>query len=275
VTSIELAPARLPAFACTACGRCCHGLRLPLSVAEARDWAANGGTVELRCEAAPDLGPPGDAAALHRWAIGFPAHSGGLAIRVALTPVAAFDGACPRLLPDRRCGAYERRPNACRIYPAEVRPDRAVDPADKLCPPEAWNAAPGPANDAATAAGTAIRALTIAQRDDRATKARLAHRLGLTDVALANEGSVVVVLAADRLLAAIAAVAGEDDEVPATDWRFVTASATTAALVADAGGTVARAGALAGARYEPFVAAHDIDTAAPPAVRSRGWQGVT
>lgn len=269
VTSIELAsapppaspytaspvrpPASVPAFACTACGRCCHGLRLPLSVAEALDWAANGGTVELWCDAAPDLGPPQDAAARHRWAGGFAAHSGSMAIRVSLTPVAAFDGACPRLLPDRRCGAYDRRPDACRIYPAEVRPDRVIDPADKLCPPEAWGiAAASDAPDAATAAAPAIRALVAARHDDRSIKARLAQRLGLADVALANEGSVVVVPEGQRLIAAIRAALPPND-APATDWRFVTAAATTAALIADAGGTVGGVEPSAGARYETFV----------------------
>ena len=246
-------------FACTACGRCCQGLRLPLSIREARDWSAAGGVVELFCEAAPDLGPPDDPAALHRWASGFAGVSGTLPIRVRLMLVAAFDGPCPRLLPDMRCGAYAERPSACRIYPAEMRPDRIVDPAAKLCPPEAWSPDAPPLIDAAgrivdEEVGGAIAALTDAQQTDAAAKAALAQALGLHAVALANEGSVVVLPDGVRLRAAIDAVVGAPAAAPA-GWRFVTDSADTAALIVDAGGESGPAAGLTEATYRAYVSA--------------------
>ncbi len=250
-------------FGCTACGLCCHGLRLPLSIREARDWSAAGGVVELFCEAIPDLGPPDDAAALHRWAIGFTAHSGTLPIRVRLMLVAAFDGPCPRLLPDMRCGAYAERPSACRIYPAEMRPDHNIDPATKLCPPEAWGPDAPPLIDATgrivdEEVGGALTALTHAQRADAGAKAALAHALGLRDVALANEGSVVVAPDGVRLRAAIDAAVDAAVEAPAAalaGWRFATDSADTAALIVDAGGESGPTADLTDATYRAYVAA--------------------
>jgi hypothetical protein len=32
-----------PTFNCTACGQCCHNLKLPLGIAEAVDWLRRGG----------------------------------------------------------------------------------------------------------------------------------------------------------------------------------------------------------------------------------------
>lgn len=49
---------------------------------------------------------------------------------------AAFDGPCPYLKPDLRCGNYEARPRVCRIYPAEITPHLALDPAAKSCSTE-------------------------------------------------------------------------------------------------------------------------------------------
>ncbi|WP_338000302.1 hypothetical protein [Burkholderia gladioli] len=40
-------------FSCTMCGRCCHDLRLPLSIDEALAWLARGGEVQLFCDAIP------------------------------------------------------------------------------------------------------------------------------------------------------------------------------------------------------------------------------
>jgi hypothetical protein len=40
-------------FDCTQCGRCCHNLKLPLSVDEAKRWAKNGHEVQLLIEATP------------------------------------------------------------------------------------------------------------------------------------------------------------------------------------------------------------------------------
>ncbi len=65
--------------------------------------------------------------------------SAALPVRVLATIVASFDGPCPNLGPEFRCGIYEERPRVCRIYPAEVNPFIELTPANKACPPEAWH----------------------------------------------------------------------------------------------------------------------------------------
>ena len=123
-------------FGCTACGRCCHDLRLRLSIDEALRWLDRGGAVEIWCDALPaaaDFATP-DMADYRESA--FAGRSGSLDIVVGLLIVASFTGPCPNLLPDMRCGDYAERPNICRIYPAETLPGRAPHPTDKRCPPD-------------------------------------------------------------------------------------------------------------------------------------------
>jgi hypothetical protein len=40
-------------FDCTMCGKCCHDLRLPLTVTEAIAWLERGNDVQILCEALP------------------------------------------------------------------------------------------------------------------------------------------------------------------------------------------------------------------------------
>lgn len=106
-------------FACTGCGRCCHNLRLPLSLREAVSWLERGGEVELLADAAPITSDvPSDLGEAWRRQRALPAVSGTLPIAVNLTLAATFAGPCPHLLPNMLCGAYDERPNTCRIYPA-------------------------------------------------------------------------------------------------------------------------------------------------------------
>jgi hypothetical protein len=65
--------------------------------------------------------------------------SGTIPIRVSVILAAGFEGACPHLRPDMRCGNYDARPRVCRIYPAEISPNVALAPANKACPPETWS----------------------------------------------------------------------------------------------------------------------------------------
>jgi Fe-S-cluster containining protein len=127
-------------FQCTECGKCCHGLRLPLTVTEAIAWLERAGTVELMCEAIPwqSEPEPDQLVAAHKRRRSFPAMSGGLPVRVIVVLAARFEDACPNLLPDQRCNIYLERPLVCRIYPAEINPFIALEPAHKGCPPEAW-----------------------------------------------------------------------------------------------------------------------------------------
>lgn len=196
-------------FSCTRCGRCCHDLRLPLSVDEAAAWLARGGNVQLFCDAIPWPGePPGDPVLVrHRRQRSFAARCGALPVRVSVTLVAAFSGACPHLSADLTCGAYEQRPRVCRIYPAEVNPAVSLDPAAKACPPEAWAAgqpvflSTGRLMDAPTA--ELIAQSRQADAHDRLTKAYLCAELGYDLAALANEGFVIYSPGSEPLRAAL------------------------------------------------------------------------
>jgi Fe-S-cluster containining protein len=183
-------------FACTMCGNCCHNLRLPLAVNEAVRWLERGGDVQIMCEAIPwPVEPsPDDGQVQHRRMRSFAARSGELDIRVLVTLVAAFDGACPHLQPDMRCGGYEARPAVCRIYPAEINPFIDVMPVHKACPPEAWTIdrqlfiKGGRIVDAVTR--DLVRSSREAAIHDVPVKERLCKNAGIRSASLANEGFV-------------------------------------------------------------------------------------
>lgn len=232
------------AFSCTGCGRCCHDLRLPLSLDEALAWIERGGTVELLCDAAADTGhAPDDPVSAYHHHRGFAALSGTLPIRVRLQLIASFAGPCPQLGPDMACTAYAARPAACRIYPAEVIPLRAVAPAAKLCPPDAWVETAGPVQiefDAATRDAVAThRARSLVEV---ACLPLLAARLGVDVAALRNEGYAVHRPAADRLAEALRVAMHEPPPAsprPDTFWRLTTPRAATRDMIAAAGATLA------------------------------------
>lgn len=180
-------------FGCTSCGRCCHGLRLALGISEAILWLERGGKVELLCDAAPDLPPAAGSAEDYRAQRAVPGISGALPVTIQATLTAVFDGPCPNLMPDMRCGAYDVRPNVCRIYPAEIRPQRRIVPDDKLCPTHAWDLdqplfAAGGERILDETTATAIDAMRAQGVADVAAKAHLLALIGVDQVALANEG---------------------------------------------------------------------------------------
>ncbi|MGV3511254.1 MAG: YkgJ family cysteine cluster protein [Novosphingobium sp.] len=225
-------------FDCTQCGRCCHDLRLTLSVDEARTWAGRGHQVDLLAEGWPwpDNGDPNDALIQWRKATSFEVQVGDVPFRINLRLVARHIGPCPHLLPDMRCGNYDERPRICRIYPLESRPFEAASPAGRKCPPEAWrNDLPLLQRDGVPASGEA-QALLSAHRqamiDDVALKARLASALGFADTAFAGEGMAVCEIAPPALLTAL-----EEAELGLWDatqhWTIVTNRQSTAKMLAD------------------------------------------
>lgn len=226
-------------FGCTICGRCCHGLRLPLSVAEAIAWLERGDDVELLCDAAPALPHPPGSPEAWRAERAVPAMSGDLPVTVAVTLTAVFDGACPNLLPDMACAIYNERPDVCRIYPAEMRRERPVDPIAKLCPSDAWSASQPPFIDASgrvaePATARAIASSRLNAVADVASKAQLLATLGINAAALANEAYVIWRPARSALLAALqqAEVGGE---YPPPDMAIVSQRQQTRAMVREAG----------------------------------------
>jgi Fe-S-cluster containining protein len=226
-------------FDCTQYGRCCHDLRLPLSVDEAIDWAGRGHRVQMLCDALPDMGDPPDAAARYRYERSFAATSGGLPIRVHAILMAVHAGACPHLRADMRCGNYERRPRTCRIYPVEVVPHIDMNPSTKLCPPEAWSddrpvllRSERPVSAETAALIEAHRAVT---RTDVPVKARACAALRIASAGLAHEGYAIhspdPMLLADTL-ARFRADSNEPEDVG--DWTIATNRGSTLAMLRDA-----------------------------------------
>lgn len=183
-------------FDCTQCGRCCHDLKLPLSIDEAQKWAGNGHQVDLLIEAAPSFDEPAEGSPeRYRYDRSFPGTSGTVPIRISMILVASFTGACPHLRADRLCGNYEERPRVCRIYPAEVNPQAQLQPSQKACPPEAWLPdLPVLARDGALRDPTLsalIEDHRSAARSDVPAKLRVCAMLGIRSAAFANEGYAV------------------------------------------------------------------------------------
>jgi Fe-S-cluster containining protein len=210
------------------CGKCCHDLRLPLSLDEALVWSERGGDVQIFCESIPwPVEPPAsDLPAAHKRGRSFPAMSGELPVRIAVTLVGAFVGACPYLQEDMRCGAYEERPRVCRIYPAEVNPFVELIPAGKACPPEAWNEdqpvflEQGHLVDSET--DRLIRLSREADRADVDAKERLCFYLDVSTAAIANEGFTVYSTSRHAIISALKK-AREQGRDPAakSDWTLI------------------------------------------------------
>ncbi|MFC0399119.1 YkgJ family cysteine cluster protein [Paraburkholderia rhizosphaerae] len=240
-------------FSCTQCGKCCHNLRLPLSLDEAADWIRRGGDIELFCEAIPwPVEPPqSDAQAAHKRRLSFAAMCGAVPIRVIVTVVAAFDGACPHLLHDGRCGAYGQRPRVCRIYPAEVNPFIHLTPASKACPPDAWTTdkpvffANGQTLDSETSELISQSRAVAAQ--DAQLKERLCAYLDVHHMALANEGFAIHKRAPDVMLAALERLKHDRKQVAhgaAATWRFVSNRLSTVDTLVSIGADTAEVSSL-------------------------------
>jgi Fe-S-cluster containining protein len=255
-------------FACTQCGKCCHDLRLPLSIDEAIVWLRDGGEVKIFCEAIPwpDEPPADNLQARHKKGRSFPAHSGELPVRIVATLVASFDGPCPHLQADLRCGAYEWRPRTCRIYPAEANPFIALNPAGKLCPPEAWGADKPVFLIGETLADAGL-AHTIAQSrewdvKDLDAKAQVCAALSISTAALANEGYAIHSPAREALLDALKAARVAPRESTAgyaepMEWGLVSNRSTTRNVLGEIGARVVpeSSGILGAMEYLPFYAA--------------------
>ena len=248
-------------FACTQCGRCCQGHRVPLGLHEAMAWLRRGGDVHLLCDAVvwPAEPPAGDALAAYRRQRSFAAASAAMAVRVGVILAASFPGRCPKLrmegsllpglsdcavMDDQRCAIYAERPLVCRIYPASINPFEPLGTESKACPPEAWDAR-GPAFvRAGRLVDEATHALIEQARHlamhEMPAKQRLCDTLGIRVAAMANEGFAVhqppraaLLVALEESCAATAAQA--EPVVPALpgDWCLLSARAATLEILAE------------------------------------------
>lgn len=179
-------------FACTGCGKCCTGHHVPLTLAEARQWATAGGQVIVLIEAFVTDGPGMPAEQReHVMRRSYPVPCGGSEARVSVTFAAFNPGRCRNLDDNDLCTIYESRPLVCRIYPVEINPHIPLRPENKDCPPEAWEQGPElihgslPVDPALTAL---VQASRQADRDDIAAKVAICEALGMTTSALKGNG---------------------------------------------------------------------------------------
>ncbi|KVC96759.1 YkgJ family cysteine cluster protein [Burkholderia ubonensis] len=230
-------------FACTACGKCCHDLRLMLTIDEAIAWLQRGGRVELLCDAIPwPVEPePDNAFAAYKRARSTPALSGALPVRVTTVLTASYAGPCPNLRADMRCGIYDERPLVCRIYPAEINPFVELSPEGKACPPDAWRTTPLLRGGAIVDDDTRrnIERSRAANVAEAPLRAQVCAALGVATAAVANEGFVIHAPPPDALLAALngvraAPATGEADDVGA-QWTLLSNRAATVDALASTG----------------------------------------
>ncbi|MGJ7552258.1 YkgJ family cysteine cluster protein [Pseudomonas alloputida] len=179
-------------FACTGCGKCCTGHHVPLTLDEARQWAAGGGQVVVLIEGFVTDGPgmPVDQRE-HVLRRSYLVRCGGSEVRVSVTFAAFNPGRCRNLDDNDLCTIYESRPLVCRIYPVEINPHIPLRPENKDCPPEAWEQGPElihgtlPVDPALLAL---VQASRQADRDDIAAKVAICEALGMTISALKGNG---------------------------------------------------------------------------------------
>ncbi|MDV5096355.1 YkgJ family cysteine cluster protein [Pseudomonas sp. LSJ-87] len=179
-------------FACTGCGKCCTGHHVPLTLAEARRWADNGGQVVVLIEAFVADGPGMPVEQRdHVLRRSHPVPCGDGEARVSVTFAAFNPGRCRNLDDNDLCTIYDQRPLVCRIYPVEINPHIPLRPGSKDCPPEAWQQGPELIHgrqlvDAGLEA--LVQASRQADRDDIAAKVAVCQALGMTTSALKGNG---------------------------------------------------------------------------------------
>jgi Fe-S-cluster containining protein len=181
-------------FACVGCGRCCTDHHVPLTLSEALQWAADGGSLIILTEAFLANGYGVSEAQLsHATRRSAVVQSGSTQAHVAITFAAYNVGPCRNLDAQKLCRIYERRPLVCRIYPMEINPHIPLNPNAKDCPPESWTQGPelivgGTLVD--TELGRLIEQSRHADREDIGAKEAICQRLGIAVTALKGNGFV-------------------------------------------------------------------------------------
>lgn len=233
-------------FSCVGCGKCCSDHHVPLTLSEARQWAADGGQVIVLTEAFLGNG------------LGLPAHQrehaerrslvvpcGSTQAWLAITFAAYNVGPCRNLDEDKRCRIYARRPLVCRIYPMEINPHITLQPLAKDCPPESWEQGPalivgGELVDRELAA--LIEQSRQADRDDIRTKEAVCQALGIQTMALKGDGFTAYLPDMSAFATAIDAV--REQPQTAGEWTLHVSGEDIAGQVMQAGAQVATEAAL-------------------------------
>ncbi|MEZ1319072.1 YkgJ family cysteine cluster protein [Pseudomonas fluorescens] len=211
-------------FSCVGCGKCCTDHHVPLTLAEARMWAADGGQVIVLVEGFLANGL-GVAAAQREHAERRSASvpSGTTQAHVAITFAAYNAGRCRNLDDDNLCRIYERRPLVCRIYPMEINPHIPLNPAIKECPPESWEKGPeliigGELVDQELAG--LIQRSRQADRDDIQTKDAICASLGIRTTALKGDGFTAWLPDTQAFAGVIEQMTQQPPPVAGSEWQF-------------------------------------------------------
>jgi Fe-S-cluster containining protein len=227
-------------FSCVGCGKCCTDHHVPLTLSEAAQWAADGGSVIVLTEAflADGYGVPAEQLT-HATRRSHPVHSGSAQAMVAITFAAYNAGRCRNLDAENLCRIYERRPLVCRIYPMEINPHIPLRPQAKDCPPESWEQGPdlivgGQLVDHQLMA--LIEASRQADRDDIARKQAICMSLGINITALKGNGFVAYLPEMNAFAAAVGRfITGELPPTTDEGWRFRVAGHDATQALAQAG----------------------------------------
>ena len=230
-------------FSCVGCGKCCNDHHVPLTLAEARMWAADGGQVIVLVEGflSNGLGLPVQQRE-HAERRSVRVRSGECDAYVAITFAAYNVGPCRNLDEDNLCRIYERRPLVCRIYPMEINPHIPLNPAIKECPPESWEKGPdlimgGELVDQELAG--LIQRSRQADRDDIRTKDAMCARLGIRTTALKGDGFTAYLPDMAAFASVADPMAGAAPEDWASEWLFHVSGDDIAGHVLEAGAQVA------------------------------------
>jgi Fe-S-cluster containining protein len=232
-------------FSCTVCGKCCHKLKLPLTITEAMQWLTDGNELQIICEALPWAEEPADddPQAAHRRRRSFATISGSMPARVIVILAATFEGACPYLRSDMKCDMYPDRPLVCRIYPAEINPFIELQPKNKACPPEAWSTDRPLFQRNGRLMDAGIRELIQESRDtdirEVESKRRLCSTLGIDSAALAGEGFVVHSPDRSEMLAELTRVVRHPEAHYSTAaWQLISNQTATVDSLASLGAMI-------------------------------------
>ena len=227
-------------FSCVGCGKCCSDHHVPLTLEEARSWAADGGNVIVLVEGflGNGLGLPAQQREhAERRSVVVP--SGTTQAFVAITFAAYNAGRCRNLDEDNLCRIYERRPLVCRIYPMEINPHIPLNPSAKDCPPESWEQGPalivgGELMDQELA--ELIRRSRQADRDDVQAKEAVCAWLGIRTTALKGDGFTAYL--PDMQAFAQAIERATEQPTMASEWVFHVSGMDIAEQLLDAGAQI-------------------------------------
>jgi len=262
------------AFKCTQCGKCCHNLNIPLSISEAKDWLLKGHKLKILTEATPWVNdtPVIEDVLIRKKSMTFDGLSGNLSIRVLLTLVGYFDDGCPNLDAHQNCSVYESRPLTCRIYPFEMNPAIPLNPANKLCPSDAWQLpvlnAKSQANDPILLidADTQINIQKIYHQSiaDVESKKMLCLHLGISTCSLSNNGYLFHFVDQAEILRCIQRIEGIEikqvldpkNDLQKINWLIVTKNQDTLNDLISVGGNASMLQELAFTEQE-FISLHN------------------